>query len=113
MIFDPMCIILFTLKCILTSLKVFFSVFKTHIVNMIEFNLIKIRLNMFRYSLLRTYFLIIMQQDSSTAMLTIKLFSCCQLNLFLGTGSCPRPLLGLPLTYLKLESPRTLHSSHE
>ena len=43
--------------------QVFFCVIKTNIVNIIKFDLIKIRLNNFRCFLLSTHFLIFMQQD--------------------------------------------------
>ena len=62
-IFNPICIFKFAFKCMLMSLNVFVSVFKTHIFNMIKFILIKIRLKIFRCFPCITYFLIFMQED--------------------------------------------------
>ena len=62
-IFNPICIFKFSFKCTLTSLEFFFGVFKTHIVIMIEFVLIKIILEISRCFLRSTYFLIFMNQD--------------------------------------------------
>ena len=50
---------------------------------------------------------------SSTALLTMALFSCCLLIFFLGKGLIPRSWVGLILAYLSPNSPRTLHSSEE
>ena len=58
-----MCIFLSELKRTITSFNIFFSVFNTNNVNLIEFTFIGIILNMFRWFLLSTYFLIFMQQD--------------------------------------------------
>ena len=63
LIFNPICIFMFTFKRTLMPFKFFFGVFKTHIVNMIKSVLIKIRLNVFRCFLCNTYILIFMQED--------------------------------------------------
>ena len=62
-IFNPICIFKFSFKRTLTSFKFFFSIFKTHIVNLIKFFVIKIRLNILMWFLHRTYLLIVTNQD--------------------------------------------------
>ena len=54
---------MFFIKGTLASLKFFFFVVKTHIVNLIEFILVKFRFNIFMCFLPGTYFLIFMQEN--------------------------------------------------
>ena len=53
----------FSFKRTLTSFKFFFWVINTHIVDMIEFVLIKISFNIFMWFLLSTYFFIFVLED--------------------------------------------------
>ena len=66
-------------------LQGFFCVIKTHIVDMIDFDLIKIRFNIFVCSILSTYFLVFFQEDfinytvnnSIILLIPIKFISWC------------------------------------
>ena len=60
--FNLIFIFKFALKCTLTSFKFLFCVFKNHIVDMIQLVLIKIRFNIFMWSLFSTYFLVFLQE---------------------------------------------------
>ena len=112
-IFNPICIFKFSFKLTLTSFKFFYCVFKTRIVYLIYFIIIKFRLNIFMCFLISTYFLFLCSRISYTALLTIALFSFCLLNFLLGTLSFLRSLVGIILTSLEPKSPSTLHSSDE
>ena len=61
----PMCIFKFAFKRMITSFNLLFCVIKTHIVDLIEFVLINIRLNIFICFLLITYVLIFTQENST------------------------------------------------
>ena len=80
---------------------------------MIKFILIIIWFQKFRCFFSSTYFLVSCSRISSTALLTILLFSCFLLNVFLGIGLLPWYLVGLPLTWLEPKYFRNLHSSEE
>ena len=88
-----------------SRLDLFFSL--VHIV------IIVIRVQKFWCFPRSTYFLFLVSRISSTALLKMALFSCCLLISPLGTGLLPRSLVGLLLSYLVTNSPRTLHSSKE
>ena len=60
-----------------------------------------------------TYFFVSGSIISSTELLTMALFSCCLLNVSLGTRLHARSLVGLLLAYLVPKSPKTLHYSEE
>ena len=62
-IFNIICILKFTFKLTIMSWKFSFSVFKTHILDLIYFIFIEFRLNIFLFFLLITYVLILMHQD--------------------------------------------------
>ena len=114
LILNPICTFLLVFKHTLTSFKFFFSLIKTHVVNMINFVLVIIRFQKFRCFPRSTHFFFVSRSRiSSTTLLTMELFSCCLLHLFLGAGWLPWSLVGLHLTYLAQKSPRTLHSSEE
>ena len=49
-------------NCTPTPFKFFFCVVKTHIVDLIEFAIVDLRFNIFICSLLRTYFLVFLQE---------------------------------------------------
>ena len=94
-------------------IQVFLSSLQDSFFNVINFVLIKIRLNIFRSFPHSTYFLVFMQQyfihftvhNIIILLLSVKFLSCHR--------SCLRSLVCLLLTYLEPSSPRTFHSSVE
>ena len=85
------CIFMFAFKYALMSFKFFFCAFKNNIVNLIQLVLIKLTFNIFICSLIRTYFLILLQDDfinctvnnSTIILLLIKFISGCRILLAL------------------------------
>ena len=79
------CIFKFTFKRTLMSFKFFFCVFKKHIVDLIHFILIKTRFNIFMWSSIITYFLVLIQEylinctvnNSIIIFLNVKFISVC------------------------------------
>ena len=61
--FILICIFEFLFKLTLTAFKFFFCVFNTHISNLIQFVLINLSFDIFMFSLLNTYFLILLQEN--------------------------------------------------
>ena len=97
----------------LTSVKLFFCLFKTHLITLVQIVCIIIRVHKFWcFMIFGTYFFPF-SRISSTALLTMALFPCCLLKFFLGTGLPLGSLVGLLLAYLVPKYPRTLHSSEE
>ena len=109
--FSFICILNFALKLTLTSQKVFFCVFKTYIINMIQLVLIKIRFNIIMCFLIITYCLVFLQADIINC--TVKNIIIClrTVKFLLFAGLCPWSLVGNFVAYLEPKSPNTLHSS--
>ena len=62
-IFNPICIFKFAFKHTLMSLNFFSCVVKDHIVELIDFILVKIRFNVFMCFVLSTIFFTFVQED--------------------------------------------------
>ena len=109
-IFNPIWIFLFVFKLMLTSVNIFFIIFKTNLINLLQIVCILIRVQKYGASWF-VALIFCVSIISPTKLLTMELFSWCPLNFFLGTGLLPRSLVGLLVVYLVLKSPRTVHYS--
>ena len=112
MVFNVKRIFKFAFKCTLMSFKFLFCVIKTHIVNLIEFSLIKPDSIFSCAPFLALTFWFLCRSISPTPLLTTALFSYFLLTHVL-THFCLQSLVGLLLEYLEPNSPWTLHSSDE
>ena len=111
-IFNTIWTFIFLFKRMITAVKLYFSLFETHPIILVQIVCIVARVQqLWCFNICGTYFCVSI--ISSTALLTMAWFSCCLLIYPLGMGLLPGSSVGLPLSYLVLKSPRTLHSSEE
>ena len=94
----------------LTLFKFLFCVIKTHIIDLIQLVLIKIRFNIFRCFLLGTYFLVLLQEDFINCAVNNIVILLLPVKFISVYGIVPAVLVGLILAYLEPKYPRTLNS---
>ena len=113
-IFNPILIFIFIFKCTLTSVKFFFSIFKTHLINFVQIVCIIIRVQKFWcFVICGTYFLCFIYYNFIHCIINDGVIFLLPINCFLSTGLLPWSLVCLLSVYLVPNSPRHLHSSEE
>ena len=117
------CIQLFYLLCfcVYNSYHTSFWVWHTYIIrfyqysffNLVQLILVNFVINVLACFIFHAYFSFSWSMVSSTAYWVEEFFLCCIPNLFLVAGSCLWSLVGLYLSYLVPDSPKTLRLSDE
>ena len=103
----------FYFKHTLTSSSFFFLFVKNHIINLLYIVLIDIRFNVSMCFIIRTYFIIFIQDDIIHCMINHIVVLLLSVKKLLVAGSFPQSLVDLLLEYLEPKSPKTLHLSYE